>query len=235
MIVVVLPSRGRPKQARRAIAALRSTAVRVDTRIVLAVDEDDPLLLHYRVPKFGRYGAEVTLVTLRADETGDLTKATNTVALRIAEEDPDAIIGNLGDDHIARTHGWDRRIVEVLQRPGVAYGDDLYQHERLPTAPFISARIVLALGWYCLPALHHQFVDNVWKDIGRGIDGLTYLPDVVFEHVHPFAAKGSWDAGYERANAQEVIDHDGAAYGVWRERQMYEDIDRVREALRVPA
>jgi hypothetical protein len=125
-VVVVMPSRGRPSRAHAAIAAIRGTAARVDTRVVLAVDEDDPELEAYRALRWDPipYAAEVALVELPAGETGDLVRATNTVAMRIATEDPGCVIGNLGDDHVARTPAWDRRVLEALDEPGIAYGDD---------------------------------------------------------------------------------------------------------------
>jgi hypothetical protein len=219
-VVVVMPSRGRPSRAHAAIAAIRGTAARVDTRVVLAVDEDDPELEAYRALRW---------------ETGDLVRATNTVAMRIATEDPGCVIGNLGDDHVARTPAWDRRVLEALDEPGIAYGDDRFQRRELPTAPFISASIVLALGWYALPACRHLFVDNAWRDLGVQAGCLRYLPDVVIEHVHPLAGKAAWDEGYHRANGEETVEHDKRAYDEWREASMGADVDRVRAAIPVAA
>lgn len=232
MIAVVIPSRGRPQRASDAIAAIRATAARVDTRILLAVDADDPTLPEYRALSWGLpYRAEVALVVLEGAETGNLVRATNTVSMRIAEEDPTAIIANLGDDHMARTPGWDTAIRYALPTPGIAYGDDGFQGRKLPTAPFISAAIVLALGWYALPSCRHMFIDNAWRDIGEQTGTLRYVSTVEFEHVHPLAGKAEWDDGYRMANGEEVIEHDKRAYHEWRERYMAEDIRRVRAVL----
>lgn len=215
-VVVVIPSRGRPERAASAIEAIRQTAVLVDTSVVLAVDGDDPRWMDYRRRTYQatRYGAEVALVTLWGEETGNLVRATNTVSLRIARENPDTIIGNLGDDHFCRTTGWDRMISEALSEPGIAYGDDLLQGEMLPTAPFISASIVNALGWYFLPCLTHMYVDNAAKRIGEQLGRLVYLPDVIIEHLHPGAGKADMDDGYTRADASTIVDRD--AYHRWR-------------------
>lgn len=207
-----MPSRGRPERAASAIRAIRATAALVSTNIVLAVDTDDPELLHYQGLRFPEFGPEVTTVVL--EESGNLVRATNIVATRIAAENPDAIIGNLGDDHLCRTPGWDRRIAEVLSEPGIAYGDDLLQGEMLPTAPFVSASIVNALGWYFLPSLTHMYVDNALKRIGQAIGSYHYLPDVVIEHLHPGAGKAEMDDGYLRADASTEADRD--AYHHWR-------------------
>jgi hypothetical protein len=200
------------------------------------VDADDPSLPAYRALRWpGEFAAEVTLVRLGPDETGDLVRATNTVSMRVARNDPHAIIGNLGDDHRPRTKGWDRAIANALTEPGIAYGDDLIQSEELPTAPFISAEIPLALGWYALPSCRHLFVDNAWRDIGVQSGRIHYLPGVVIEHAHPAVGKAVWDEGYERANNADTVEHDKRAYHEWRERYMAADIAAVRKALEVAA
>lgn len=229
-VVAVIPSRGRPERARRALRALRDRAALVSTELVLVVDADDPELENYRAIRFPDvpFRPQPRLVILEGPETGNLVRATNTVSLRIARENPDAIIGNLGDDHVARTDGWDRRIAEELERPGIAYGDDAFQGEKLPTAPFISARIVLALGWYALPSCRHLFVDNAWRDLGEMSGTLRYLPDVVIEHRHPLAGKAKWDPGYEKANGPETVEHDKTAYYQWRAALMGRDVETVR-------
>lgn len=232
-IVVVIPSRGRPRQAQAAIESVRDTAVLVATSVVLAVDADDVELPAYRDLVFPGHGPEVTTVVLVGNEGGNLVRAMNTPALRIAGEDPGSIVGVLNDDMRARTPGWDRTISETLDLPGIAYGDDGFQHEALVTSPFISARIVLALGWYALPYLEHQFPDNVWRDLGESARVLHYRPELCFEHLHPFAGKAEWDAIYERGNSQSVIDRDRETYETWRRIGLPEDALRVRGAVNV--
>lgn len=228
-----MPSRGRPQRAYEAIQALRRAAVRVDTSVVLAVDADDPECNAYHDLTFGGTGPEVTRVTLMSADTGNLVKATNTVSLRIAADDPDAIIGNLGDDHVVRTFGWDRMIIEALDRPGIAYGDDLIHGEHLPSAPFISATIVNALGWYALPTCRHLYIDDAWRELGKATRTLRYLPELVIEHMHPALKKADWDEGYERANNAETVEHDKDAYRTWRSHWMNADMRNVLNALNV--
>lgn len=234
-ITVVIPSRGRPKRARQAAQAIRDTAVLVTTNVILVVDADDPSLPEYRALHFRPFGAEVSTVVLQPDETGSLVKATNTVSMRIADVDPTCIIGNLGDDHLARTPGWDHAITDALCRPGIAYGDDYIQGEALPTAPFISAAIVNALGYYFLPDLEHMYPDNAVRDVGAQTGTLHYLPSVVFEHLHPAVGKVPWDEGYNRVNAEAAIARDKARYESWRQHAMAIDVGRVRAALEIAA
>lgn len=233
-----MPSRARPDRAFDAIEAIRQTAVLIETSVVLAIDADDPAEPEYRrLAADSRLllGPSITVVTLRDDETGNLVRATNTVSMRIAQTDPDAIIGNLGDDHLCRTQGWDRRVSDALTKPGIAYGDDLIHGEALPTAPFISASIVLALGYYALPDCAHMFIDNAWRDIAEQAGVRRYSPDFLFEHLHPGVGKAEWDEGYVRANDASATRRDHKAYELWRAKAMARDIRKVRSALEVAA
>lgn len=228
MITVVIPSRGRPARGWAAIDAVLDHAVLKTTRAQLVVDRSDPSLpLYLREPM--RPG--VTVLILEEGDTGNLVKATNAASMPIAHGERNGIIGNLGDDHMVRTHGWDRHVARALTTPGIAYGDDLLQGERLPTAPFISSAIVRALGWYALPTAHHLFIDNVWRDLGAQADCLRYLPGVVIEHVHPLAGKADWDDGYVKANRQPAVEYDADAYHVWRDGAMASDVETVRRAV----
>lgn len=229
-VVVVIPSRGRPERARVAIQAIRDTASLVSTSVILAVDVDDPELEGYQALAFPGPRVEVTRITLAPGETGNLVRATNTVSLRVAAADPDAIIGNLGDDHVIRTPGWDRRITEVLRAPGIAFGDDLLQGSKLPTAPFVSAAIVRALGYYFPTCLEHMYPDNAIRDLGDRLGILHYLPDVVIEHMHPGAGKAEPDEGYLRADSSTARDRE--AYHEWRRQELAIDTARIRDGLR---
>ena len=240
-IVVIIPSRGRPHAAREALASIRRTASLVATSVLIGVDRDDPTLDDYLA--FGRqewtetglYSVECAVVVLGPDETGNLVKATNTLACRVAAEDPSAIIGNLGDDHRPRTKGWDIAVAEALSRPGVAYGDDLIHGQHLPSAPFVSASIVNGLGWYFLPELEHMYVDDAWRELGRAAGVLRYLPDVVMEHMHPAVGKGEWDELYHRVNAEAAVFRDRARYQAWLRSGFARDVATVAAATAAAA
>lgn len=207
MITVICPTRGRPERAGAMAASFHDTAALIATALVLVVDADDPTLAEYRT--LGE-----TLVVLAPEDTGDLVKATNTVALRVAADGETTIIGHVGDDHLFRTSGWDSRIEAALTEPGVAYGDDLHQGANLPTAVFVSTTIVRDLGWLALPGSTHLYIDNAWKDLGESLGALHYLPDVVIEHMHGSLGKAPMDEGYARASANQPADY--AAYLEWR-------------------
>jgi hypothetical protein len=218
-LLVVVPTRERPHNARSLLAALRDTCT-ADTAVVLSVDASDPAIEEYRTAVIEHQGAGALSVAVGVvDPPAGHVGAINAVAVQAATvwaDRPYAVV-KLDDDHCPRTYGWDTEYLKALREPGVGivYGDDLLQGQRLPTAPGMRTSLVAALGWMGPPVLRHLYVDNAWLALGEAAGCLRYLPHVVVEHRHPLAGKAAWDAGYERANAQAQYAADGGAYAVW--------------------
>jgi hypothetical protein len=235
-IIVLCPTRGRPGRAAETLDSFRATAQRLDSRMVFLVDRNDPEFASYI--ELGRhwsrrFGVDVDapfVVPLEDAETGDLVRATNARLDRFWDRCD--VFGHVGDDHLFRTIGWDTMIDDVLEKhPGVAYGNDGFQGQNVPTAAFVSTKVVKALGWLALPGAHHLFIDNTWKVLGEQLESLHYLPYVSIEHMHPAAGKGPMDEGYAANNAPSMYEHDGQAFQAWLNGPMVDDIARVKAAL----
>jgi hypothetical protein len=113
---------------------------------------------------------------------------------------------------------------------GIAYGNDLLQGERLPTAAFMTSDIIRTLGWMCPPTLEHLYIDNAWLELGRAMGRLRYLPDVVLEHLHPDAGKAQQDQTYAEANHPDRDRRDKAAFEAWRRDGLPRDLELLRAA-----
>jgi hypothetical protein len=218
-LVVIVPSRGRPAAVVELERAFRDTCA-AGTRLMFAFDDDDPDLpaalpadVHQLV---GRHQSMVEALNHAAAEL-------------LAGPCAPQAIGFMGDDHRPRTPGWDRAYLDALTRAGggVVYGNDLVQRQQLATQCAISADIVQALGYMAPPELHHLYVDNFWMSLGTALGRLTYLPDVVVEHCHPFAGTGVWDAGYQRVNAPGLYERDAAAFDAYSRSRFAEDVGKV--------
>jgi len=223
-LVVIVPSRGRPK----AVAELAEQCVKTctaDTVLLVVVDSDDPTLPEYQAPAGTR-----VFFTWAPPDSGHVG-AINWGAARALEDFHPFAIAKLDDDHRPRSKSWDADLLAVLREmgTGIAYGNDLLQGQGLPTAPAITADIVEALGYMGPPALKHLFVDNFWLDLGRAAGCIRYLPDVVVEHMHPLAGKASIDDGYRRANSDERYRVDGGAYAAYLRGGLPADVAKVRE------
>jgi len=221
-LLVITPSRGRPQNAARLLAAVHATRKAV-THVHIAVDEDDPALPEYRkAARMMEDGDE-----LEVGPRGGLAEWTNRVAVRRAGEY--AYLASFGDDMVPRTPGWDAaliRAIEAMGGTGLAYPWD-GTREDIPEACVLSSDIVAALGWMALPACRHWYIDNAWADLGRGAGCLRYLRAVAVDHVHPATGRAAVDAT-TRDNGRSLA-ADKAAYEAWQRERMADDVAVIRE------
>ncbi len=222
-LVAIVPSRGRPLAISALLASFRETCT-ASTLLVVAIDDDDP--------RYGEYMSFEPGVVLHVTPgPSTMVRTLNDAALRFSGAAP--AIAFMGDDHRPRTVGWDRAYLDALteMKTGIVYGNDLFQHEAIPTQAAMTTDIVRTLLHMAPPTLTHLFVDNYWKDLGTRAGCLRYLPHVVVEHVHPFAGKAELDAGYHRVNAPSMYARDHSEYAIYAEHHLADDVAKVR-ALR---
>lgn len=95
------------------------------------------------------------------------------------------IVGLFNDDTRMRTQGWDKLILERMQgKTGLLYGRDGIQNERLCTHPFISSRIIQAVGYVQPPQLFHYYGDNFWGELLGPLGAIEYCPGLFTEHFN---------------------------------------------------
>lgn len=187
---MAVPTRGRPGSIERLRDAMAATC-RGDTHLLAGVDEDDPALTAYlRVP-----GVEFTV--LPAGGRGVVACLNRMVMPRLGEY---RYIGHFGDDNVPRTGGWDVTIAEALGRTPFAFGNDLYPREpgSLCCHIFTRPEVVTALGYLGPPQFRHMFVDPVWMEWGKAC-GITYLHEVILEHLHFTRGLSAEDDTYRAA------------------------------------
>lgn len=208
MLLVLMPSRGRARQAREAIEAFDQAKTLSDGLLIPVVDETEA---------DDYQGSDVIRVGPHASGQG-MGPALNAAVEHVLGFYPEAtVIGFQGDDHRMRTPGFDERIVvaNAQMDGGLVYGNDLIRGEELPSAVFMDARVARALGWMALPGARHLYLDDTWRELGKRMRRLRYLPDVIVEHLHPLVGKADWDEGYARVNDPAMYDHDRHVYSQW--------------------
>ena len=222
-MIYIVPSRGRPHKVIELVAAWEET--RTFANLLVAVDFDDPNVNDYRN---ALYDTPPWVRWMRVPTTGMNAALNYCVWTPVVRGH--TIIGFMGDDHRPRTAGWDTKIsASVDEGALIVYANDLLQGANLPTQVALDARVIKTLGHMAPPALRHLYLDNYWKTLGERTQRMSYLHDVVIEHVHPIAGKTNWDEGYERVNAGGMYAHDKAVFDAYvADGRMLLDIEKVR-------
>lgn len=228
-LLVIIPTRGRPQAVPALVQAWNDTGATAD--LLFAVDTDDPELAGYKAEaaKLKGDGRFRFVYGKRLRLCGTLNQQAVKAAKRYR------YLAFMGDDHRPRAAAmpWDARIRECLSGgPGIVYGNDLLQGEAMATAVAMTSDIVDTLGYMAPPALVHLCLDLVWLDWGRGIQRITYLDDMVIEHLHPANGKAVLDAGYEEVNSDAMVSADSAAYYDYRDNGGLEaDLAKLRKLV----
>jgi len=137
------------------------------------------------------------------------------------------VIGIVADDCRMRTAKWDELVLRHLRpRPGLLYGRDGIQDQRIATHPFISSRIIAALGFIFPPEIHNFYADNYLMELARGNNALIYDPELFLEHMHHSVGKSPHDATY--AQSEQHYAHDTPAWNQYCQSKLAQDVDRIR-------
>ena len=218
-LCVIVPSRGRPGSIHRLIEGWKATGA--EAHLLVAIDDDDPERDAYLTMLSAHN--EDRFIGLVIGERRRLGPTLNHLA--IAQAQRWTTPGFMGIADLPQTPGWDVRMVKELEklRSGIVYGNDLFQGPNLPTAVFMTSDIVRALGYMYPPGLIHMYGDNAWLAWGRGMGRITYLPDMVIEHLHAQAGKSEVDSSYTEVWPYMEIDR--PAWEKYQANQLDIDID----------
>lgn len=231
---MIVPTRSRPASIPRLVRAWTDTGAFDDAQLLLAPDYDDPAFPQYQEAAIAP-GMPAGVVMTVARTWQPMVRKLDAVAREVAAGEVFAI-GFAGDDHVPRTVGWTGACLAALREmgSGIVYGRDGYQDENLPTWWVMTADVVRALSRMVPAPVEHLYCDNAVKDLGMRADCLRYLPDVLIEHLNPYAdGKGEMDAQYRRVNSKQQFGRDEGVYVRWKRHQLPEQAARVR-ALKSP-
>ena len=200
-LVVLVPSRNRPGSIAELIKSFDETETESD--LIVIVDDDEPQMDEYLAQ-----GCDVLMVQKQGK---GMAKPLNFAANLM--KDKYRHFAFLGDDHRPRTKNWDVEFINKLDElgTGLVYGNDLLQGENLATAVAMTGNIVKELGGMVPQNMIHLYLDNFWMTLGKDLNALAYMPEVILEHLHPVAGKAEWDEQYREVNAPEVYSADKKA------------------------
>ena len=190
----VLPSRGRPQNIARLIKAYNETGA--STPVWLRMDDDD---IHHPGPYPDTWTVEI----------GPRLPLSN-IYNEAYQKAPDSPWwGFIADDVVPVTPGWDRTLIEIAGRDGMAI--PLGGHGGVPHF-VLGGNLAQFMGWLALPGLDRLYIDTVWGDIAKKHNVLRYVPDVILEHHHFSNGKALFDKTYRKERKAQ----DKLIYEKWR-------------------
>lgn len=221
-MALIVPSRGRPENIVRLYEALAKTNSDVD--LIVGVDGDDP-----RFDDYVDICVDRDFILVVSPERRKFGPTLNALALRFADEYD--YLAWMGDDHLPITDGWDKRYREELDRmgAGIVYGNDLVQGENIPTQMGFTPNIIKALGYAVPEGFIHLYIDNYFLELGRAIGGVSYLPDVIVQHLHPCAGGATEDQTYREANSVENWSNDHWRFESYMMNEIFYDAEKIKE------
>lgn len=211
-ILITTPTRQRAERAREMIAAWQKCTTG-RSEIVFYVDDDDSDLEQYQ-----------TMATDKIRIVVGRGIGMNASYNALFDINPDYdFYAPFDDDQHIRTPGWEDIAIAKLHENndwGLVYGDDLFRHADIASAPVLSGKMMRCAGWIGLPGLEHMYCDDVWMDVARACDGLFYMPELVIEHMHFWNGKAPKDTTYEATNNEKVYSHDKRVYDRWKKKEL---------------
>lgn len=241
-LAIIVPTRGRPENVRKAISAWDFTNAWDAADLIVVADADDPEIQGYRdaVNKIlDRFISISPIKLIEMNQWMPMVHKLNAVAIELATggttfaPEPYWALGFAGDDHLPQTIGWAQTYLDELHKlgTGMVHGDDGYQGGKLSTEWAVTADAVRALGRMVPAPVGHMYCDNSMMDLFGAAGALTYLPQVRIEHMHPIAGKAADDEQYRRVNSRAQFAADRQLYQGWKNGRMSEDLATLR-ALR---
>lgn len=224
-LCVLIPTRGRPHNIPRIIAAWYATGAFGTADLQLIIDRDDMRYQAYKQLDEAYPDIKVAEISEWMPMVPKLNQTAGYAALSYEA------IAFMGDDHIPRTPMWAHQIVKAHLADGakIVYGQDGHRDKLLPTWWSMKSNVVAALDGRLVPApVQHLFCDNAVKMLGEDAECLTYLDTVLIEHMHPAAGKGDPDPGYARVNRPAQYQVDEALFRSWVANGLQRDVAIVK-------
>lgn len=220
--VILLPSRGRSHRIDECLESLLENTVSSD--IIVCLDEDD-------AASYTRVDGVEYHIGPKPTRIGLNEKLNRMLPLIVDKYD---YIMWAADDTVAKTPGWDARLVAAIQNIplGISYPNDLLQGKNLPSnGTCFDSRIPRALGYLAPPTLFHLYMDNFWRLLGTELGTLVYCEDIILEHNHYVNKKAPTDNTYKTINSQEMYSLDSSAFNDYKDNLLTRDLARLHASL----
>ena len=222
--LVIVGSRNRPHNVTRCFEHLKQVSHISDFMLIINEDQQDIYPIIENV---------TTIIVPKSYGTTSCAKANYFVDQKLYRDY--FTVSGIDDDTIVTTDGWDLLLSLPLKAKGygVSWGNDTIQEGRVPTKWTMTSNIIEALGFICPPGLIHLFVDDFLARIGKELNSAHYAPHVMMEHHHWLNKKAEMDETYMETASRETWEHDERVFTQYMTGQFHDDIERVKQALKI--
>lgn len=222
-LLMICPTRNRPDKVMDMLASFKKTRTFAD--IVFYVACDDP-----------RYDEYVLNLTDENVVYGDRLPIVSIFNL-LSQNDGYDYFGDINDDHIFHTEGWDRIFVDAIETRGqgwgIAFGTEKNTPAEQPSGMAISAKCISALGYYINPIFEHLFIDWYIREVYKPLGLLLKCPEVHIEHKHWTFGKADIDQNYKELYQNENnYKRQENIYHKWYNENRIAEIEILRTAIR---
>jgi hypothetical protein len=212
-LLLIVPTKGRPDKHLEFYESFKINSTMTDLVFVLSHGDVD----YPRIP-----GVKYETV-----DSPTMSGKLNNIAVKYANDYD--YIAFMGDDVRIRTNAWDAKMLDGISsvRNAIAYGNDLYQGENLPTAVLMDTNIIKTLGFMSPPDFKHLYIDNYWKSLGTRLLSLKYFSEIILEHLHFTIGKAVEDDTYRESSSQEAFLEDRDAYNNYILNKLENDVAKL--------
>lgn len=217
-LLVMVPTRGRRKQMERLLESYEKTSELAEMAVILDPDDEST----YEGVNWGN--AATMVLSPRDFLAGKLNKVAASFV-----DDYDVLMW-CADDHVFRTDGWDRIMLDSLAAMGGSgwvYPDDRRRSD-VPEIWMCSSDVVKALGWFANPVLGHYYLDNSIAEIGKRSGLIRWCPEAVIEHLHYSVAPDTERDEVYVQTEDAFGDSDFQAFRAWQANQMHAEVALLR-------
>ena len=210
-ILYKVTSRQRPDNLKRTLLNIQEMATNPNYLICLTLDEDDKTVNN---PAFTEWINENFWIELSVfyGKSKNKIDAINRDLEQFTNWD---ILVNVSDDQVFTVKGFDQKIIDAFQ---FANGTDLFLHFRDTNHDPIDALCTLSIigqdyfkrdGYIYHPSYKSVWCDNEAMQVAKNRNCYRFIPDVIFDHLHPAYGKSQQDQLSRKTESPSLhkIDH----------------------------
>jgi hypothetical protein len=199
-ILYKVTSRSRPDNLKRTLLNIQEMSTNPNYLICLTLDEDDKTVNN---PAFTEWINENFWIELSVfyGKSKNKIDAINRDLQHFTFWD---ILVNVSDDQVFTVKGFDQKIIDAFK---FANGTDLFLHFRDTNHDPIDALCTLSIigqdyfkrdGFIYDPRFKSFYCDNLSQDLAKARGCYRFIPDVIFDHLHPSYGKAQSDQQYKK-------------------------------------